>query len=171
MKLDSEQIQRLIPHRAPFLFVESAEILGPHDISGVCVWDAQSPIFDGHFPEFSVVPGVLIVEAAAQLAGALISHNGQQRELPAAGIPMAHPLGVLIGIKRASFHKPVLPNDRITFKVTIENPVAGMVSVRAEAVGSANQKICKCDLSVAVVDKSNLIASGKISSDAAALTA
>ncbi len=157
VKLDASQVTRLIPHRAPFLFVVSAEVLGPHDIRGTCRWDAGNPLFDGHFPAFPVVPGVLMMEAAAQLAGVLIAHQAQQRE-PSGATALEDPIGVLIGVKRASFHKPVLPDESLIYNLTIDNFVAGMVSARAEAVGATGQKVCKCELSVAIVEKSSLVA-------------
>lgn len=159
MKFGSDQLQLLIPHRRPFNFVESAEIVGQSEINGVCTWDLQNPIFEGHFPEFSVVPGVLIVEAAAQLAGVLIAYNGQKILDDAPGGASGQYIGVLIGIKRASFHKPVFPGDKISFKVSVGNPMAGMIIAKGEAVGADARKICKCELSIAIVEKSSLIGS------------
>ncbi len=157
VNLDATQVARLIPHRAPFLFVESVEIIGACDIFGACRLEPYNPIFDGHFPGFPVVPGVLMVEAAAQVAGVLMAYQAQQRETSDTASAI-NPIGVLIGVKRASFHKPVLPGELLIYTVTIDNVVAGMVSAWAEAVGGAGQKVCKCELSIAIVEKSSLIA-------------
>ena len=157
MKLLAAQIERYIPHRVPFLFVESAEILGQYDISGICSWQSDNPIFAGHFPGFPVVPGVLIVEAAAQLTGVLIAYNAEQRGLSTDSSASAEMVGMLIGIKRASFHRPVLPGSRLHFKVTLGNALGGMISANAEGYSESNDKTVKCELSVAVANKSNLI--------------
>jgi 3-hydroxyacyl-[acyl-carrier-protein] dehydratase len=156
MKLNENEVARLIPHRAPFLFVESAEVLGPREIRGVCCWHPDNPIFQGHFPELPVVPGVLMVEAAAQLAGVLMVQQAQPQKLAGAVAP-DNPIGVLIGLKRASFHKPVLPGQFLTYTVTVEAVVAGMVSARAEAVNEEGHKVCKCEVSVAIVEKAALV--------------
>jgi 3-hydroxyacyl-[acyl-carrier-protein] dehydratase len=157
MKFLASQIERFIPHRAPFNFVESAEVFGQYDISGVCSWKPENPIFAGHFPDFPVVPGVLIVEAAAQLAGVLIAYNAEQRGLSAADTPSVDMVGMLIGVKRASFHRPVLPGDKLFFKVALGNEMGGMVSASAEGYSASNDKTVKCELSVAVVNKASLI--------------
>jgi len=157
MKLLAAQIERYIPHRVPFIFVESAEVLGPHDISGICSWKADNPIFAGHFPEFPVVPGVLIVEAAAQLTGVLIAYNAEQRGISSNGSDSADMVGMLIGIKRASFHRPVFPGNRLMFKVSLGSALGGMVSASAEGYSESDDKTVKCELSVAVANRSNLI--------------
>jgi len=156
MKLLAAQIERYIPHRVPFNFVESAEVLGKGDISGICSWKPDNPIFTGHFPDFPVVPGVLIVEAAAQLAGVLIAYNAEQRGLRMGDSSSVDMVGMLIGIRRASFHRPVLPDSRIFFKVTLGNALGGMISASAEGYSESNDKTVKCELSVAIANKSNL---------------
>jgi len=71
--LDVEQIKKLLPHRAPFLFIERlTEIVPFASATGHKAVSFNEPHFAGHFPEFAVMPGVLIVEAMAQAAGALI---------------------------------------------------------------------------------------------------
>jgi 3-hydroxyacyl-[acyl-carrier-protein] dehydratase len=74
--LDVEQIKKLLPHRAPFLFVERLTDIVPFE--SATGWKAVSinePYFQGHFPDYAVLPGVLIVEALAQTAGALVMHS------------------------------------------------------------------------------------------------
>ena len=74
--LDVEQIKKLLPHRAPFLFVERLTDIVP-SVSAVG-WKAVSinePHFAGHFPDHAVMPGVLIIEAMAQASGVLVMHS------------------------------------------------------------------------------------------------
>src|SRR5471032_3274178 len=74
--LDVEQIKKLLPHRAPFLFVERLTGIVPY--KSAIGWKGVSitePHFQGHFPDYAVMPGVLIVEAMAQTAGVLVVHS------------------------------------------------------------------------------------------------
>src|SRR5579875_3811513 len=74
--LDVEQIKKLLPHRAPMLFVERLEEIVPGEsATGYKAVGFNEPFFLGHFPERAVMPGVLIVEAMAQAAGALVVHS------------------------------------------------------------------------------------------------
>ena len=76
MLLDVEEVKRLLPHRAPFLMIDKLSDIKPGE--SAVGWKAVSitePHFAGHFPEYAVMPGVLIVEAMAQAAGALVVHT------------------------------------------------------------------------------------------------
>jgi len=74
--LDVEQIKKLLPHRAPMLLVEKlADIVPLQSATGYKAVSINEPFFMGHFPERALMPGVLIVEAMAQTAGALVVHS------------------------------------------------------------------------------------------------
>jgi 3-hydroxyacyl-[acyl-carrier-protein] dehydratase len=101
--LGVEQLKKLLPHRAPFLFVERLTDIVPFESAfGHKTVSVNEPHFQGHFPEFSVMPGVLIVEALAQTAGALIVHSMALKVTP---------LVFFMGIDKARFRKPVVPGD------------------------------------------------------------
>jgi 3-hydroxyacyl-[acyl-carrier-protein] dehydratase len=107
--LGVEQIKKLLPHRAPFLFVEKLSDIVPFE--SCTGWKAigfNEPHFAGHFPEFSVFPGVLIVEAMAQTAGALVVHSMDLSKTP---------LVFFMGIDKTRFRKPVVPGDLLAIKV------------------------------------------------------
>jgi len=107
--LDIEQIKRLLPHRAPFLFVERLEEIVPFESAiGHKAVSFNEPHFAGHFPNYSVMPGVLIVEAMAQTAGALIVHSMALQETPSV---------FFMGIDKARFRRPVVPGDMLRFPV------------------------------------------------------
>jgi 3-hydroxyacyl-[acyl-carrier-protein] dehydratase len=108
--LDVEQIKKLLPHRAPFLFLEKlAEIKVGESAVGYKAVSFNEPHFLGHFPDFAVMPGVLIVEAMAQTAGALVVCSvGEAR-----GARIVY----FMTIAKARFRKPVRPGDLLRMPV------------------------------------------------------
>ena len=108
--LDVEQIKTLLPHRAPFLFVERLTEIVPNESAvGYKAVSINEPHFQGHFPDFSVMPGVLLVEAMAQTAGALVVHSMQTT----AGKRLVY----FMTIDKARFRKPVRPGDMLRIPV------------------------------------------------------
>ena len=108
--LDVEQIKRLLPHRAPFLFVERlTDIVLNESATGHKAVSYNEPHFQGHFPDFAVMPGVLIVEAMAQTAGALVVHS--------LGHESARRKVYFMTIDKARFRRPVRPGDMLRFPV------------------------------------------------------
>jgi 3-hydroxyacyl-[acyl-carrier-protein] dehydratase len=107
--LDVEQIKTLLPHRAPMLFVEKlADIVPRESATGYKAVSFNEPFFMGHFPDRAVMPGVLIVEAMAQTAGALVVHSLKQKAAPAV---------YFMTIEKARFRKPVVPGDLLRMPV------------------------------------------------------
>lgn len=105
--LDLEAIQRILPHRYPFLLVDRILELEPdRRVVGLKNVTANEPFFAGHFPGRPVMPGVLIVEALAQTAGVLM---GEASDL----IPM------FMGIDKARFRRPVKPGDQLRLEVEV----------------------------------------------------
>lgn len=108
--LDVEEIKKLLPHRAPFLFVEQlTDIVRGESAVGHKAVSFNEPHFQGHFPDFAVMPGVLIVEAMAQAAGALVVHS--------LGIALTKPRVFFMTIDKARFRRPVRPGDMLRFPV------------------------------------------------------
>jgi 3-hydroxyacyl-[acyl-carrier-protein] dehydratase len=110
LTLDIEHIKRLLPHRAPFLFVERlAEIRPGESAVGYKAVSYNEPYFQGHFPERAVMPGVLIVEAMAQTAGALVVHT--------LGEVAGNRVVYFMTIDKARFRRPVRPGDLLRIPV------------------------------------------------------
>ena len=85
--LDINEIREILPHRYPFLLVDRIVEMEPERIVGIKQITANEPQFTGHFPDFPVMPGVLIVEAMAQCAGVLVlkSMRGPPQQTGIAG--------------------------------------------------------------------------------------
>ena len=108
--MDINEIKKIIPHRYPFLLVDRIiECNFESRIVGIKNVTADEPFFQGHFPEFSVMPGVLIIEALAQTACILglkiLKLEGQGSVF-------------FTGIDRAKFRKPVVPGDQLRLELT-----------------------------------------------------
>lgn len=110
LTLDVEQIKKLLPHRAPFLFLEKLTDIRPGEsATGYKAVSFNEPHFQGHFPDFAVMPGVLIVEAMAQAAGALVVHT--------LGLGSANKIVYFMTIDKARFRRPVRPGDLLRIPV------------------------------------------------------
>lgn len=109
--LDVEQIKALLPHRPPMLLVERlTDIVPPESATGYKAVSINEPWFLGHFPERAVMPGVLIVEALAQTAGALVVHSQGGK---------ASSVVYFMTIEEARFRKPVSPGDLLRMPVKL----------------------------------------------------
>src|SRR5437764_9796620 len=109
--LDIAQIQAILPHRYPFLLIDRViEIERKQRIVAIKNITANEPFFQGHFPGYPIVPGVLMVEAMAQAGGALLLTEIPDRD---------QKLMVFTGIERAKFRKPVVPGDPVRFEMEV----------------------------------------------------
>jgi len=132
----------LIPHRAPFLFVDSLTALEP-GLSATGIWKltGEESFFVGHFPGRPTLPGVLMCEAIAQVgACAILSDAKFKNKLPLFG-----------GLDNARFRRQVLPGDILEMSVSL-----GRMSARAgkgSGVARVNGEVaCECDLLFVIVD-------------------
>ena len=122
--LDIEEIRKILPHRYPMLLVDRILELEPDRIVGIKNVTANEPFFAGHFPEFPVMPGVLIVEAMAQVAGVLVL-----KEIP----DRANKLVFLAGIDNAKFRRPVLPGDQLRIEMKVVKKKASVAKMQGVA--------------------------------------
>jgi 3-hydroxyacyl-[acyl-carrier-protein] dehydratase len=109
--LDINQIQQILPHRYPFLLIDRVlEITPRQRIVAIKNVSVNEPFFQGHFPGFPIMPGVLIVEALAQAGGALLLTEMPDRDSK---------LMLFAGIEKAKFRRPVFPGDQLRFEVEV----------------------------------------------------
>lgn len=141
LPLDSLAIRELIPHRYPFLLVDRVVELTPGERAvGVKNVTANEPFFQGHFPEFPVMPGVLIVEAMAQVgAVALMSVDENKGKL-----------GLFAGIDNVRFKRQVKPGDVLHMEVQLGAFRRGVGTGTAKATVDG-ELACKGDLMFALV--------------------
>ena len=108
--LDIHEILRALPHRYPFLLVDRImEVEGDKRIVGLKNVTINEPFFNGHFPGAPVMPGVLIIESMAQVAGMLVYRDMPDREKK---------LIMFTGIESARFRRPVVPGDQLEIEMT-----------------------------------------------------
>jgi len=137
--LDINEIQTILPHRYPFLLVDRIVELEPERIVGIKNVTYNEPMFTGHFPNFPVMPGVLIIEAMAQTAGVLVLKSVPDRH---------NKLVLLVAVENARFRKPVVPGDTLRMEMKVIKrkasvaKMAGVATVDGVVVAEA-EVMCK----------------------------
>jgi 3-hydroxyacyl-[acyl-carrier-protein] dehydratase len=107
--MNNSEIQRILPHRYPFLLVDRILDIQPKvKAVGLKNVTCNEHFFQGHFPDYPIMPGVLIVEAMAQVSGILAFHSGAQGKSV-----------YFMSIEKAKFRKPVVPGDQLRFEVNV----------------------------------------------------
>lgn len=114
--LNTEDIKSYIPHRHPFLYVDSVrEYVKGESIVGIKEFNADEYFFKGHFPGNPVVPGVILMESLAQTGGVLVNISFRE-ELEEKGYSNAF----LMGLDQCKFRKIVQPGDQVELHVNLE---------------------------------------------------
>ena len=144
MYMDVNEIQKIIPHRYPFLLVDAISELDPGKrIVGIKNVSVNEPFFTGHFPGAPVMPGVLIVEAIAQVAAVMVLREVPDREKK---------LVYFLGIDKAKFRRTVTPGDRLDLLVTVLHHRSNVWKLHGEA--SVDGTLCaEGELLASIVDR------------------
>ncbi len=124
LELNIQEIRELLPHRYPMLLVDRILDMNETRIIGIKNVSVNEPFFMGHFPDFPVMPGVLVIEAMAQVAGVLVlkSLGGRNEKLV-----------LLASVEEAKFRKPVVPGDQLRIEMTVERRKATVAKMRGVA--------------------------------------
>lgn len=143
MELNIDQIEAILPHRYPFLLVDRITECTPGECAkGIKCVTANEPFFQGHFPGFKVMPGVLIIEALAQVgAVAILTEEGSEGKLALFG-----------GIKNARFKRQVRPGDvlELSCQLTARKGPVGFGTAEARVEGKL---ACKAELTFALAGR------------------
>ena len=138
-------IMATIPHRYPFLLVdrivefdeEENRIVGQKNVT------VNEPFFQGHFPEFPIMPGVLIVEAMAQTGGMLLRKEiGEQ----------SGRLAVFMGINQAKFRRPVVPGDVLLLELKLIGRKFNTYTLEGRATVEG-KPVAQAEISLAIIDR------------------
>lgn len=144
VKLNITEIMGVLPHRYPFLLVDSLEeVEEGQKVIGYKNVTINEPFFQGHFPEHPIMPGVLIIEAMAQVGGAytaVVDEVGEGK------------VTYFVGIDKARFRKPVLPGDVLRMELAIMSKRRGIYQFEAKAyVGES--LVAQAELKATFADK------------------
>ena len=141
---DSAAIEKILPHRYPFLLVDKiVELEMDKKVVGLKSVTMNEPFFPGHFPGNPIMPGVLIIEAMAQTGGVLLLNS----------IPNpAEKLVYFMQINNAKFRKPVVPGDQLVMEVVLESKKRSIVIMKGKAYVN-DVLVAEADFMAAIVDK------------------
>lgn len=145
-----EEIRSLLPQKYPFLFID--KVIGFEEGKRiVCVKNVSGnePVFVGHFPDFAIMPGVLIIEAMAQASIILF-----RKSLPTQN--NRDTVFLLASVSNARFIKPVFPGDQLFVEIIVEKIVSKGAIVQA-SVKVGEKAVAKATLTFGIADKSALI--------------
>jgi 3-hydroxyacyl-[acyl-carrier-protein] dehydratase len=146
--LDIVEIQKILPHRYPFLLidkvlsiVESEEIIAYKNVS------ISEPVFQGHFPGHPIYPGVMILEGMAQAGGILAFKSGGLTEEE-----IQEKVMYFMSIDKAKFRVPVKPGDRLEYRIKIIKQRKTLIILGAEAFVD-DKLVAEAELKAMIVDK------------------
>jgi 3-hydroxyacyl-[acyl-carrier-protein] dehydratase len=143
LPLGSAEIRDLIPHRYPFLLVDRIEELEPGVRAvGIKNVTQNEPFFEGHFPDYPVMPGVLVVEAMAQVGAVGVMAGGEHKDK----------LALFAGIDGVRFRRQVLPGDVLRMEVEIER-LKGRVGRGRGRATVGDERVCEAELMFAFAER------------------
>lgn len=138
--LDIQQIKDIIPHRYPFLLVDRVlEMEAGKKAVAIKNVTANEPFFNGHFPEYPVMPGVLIVEALAQTSGIAMMQTSENEGK----------LGLFAGIDKCRFKRQVVPGDQLKLEAEITRMRGSIAKANVKATVD-DELVCEAEIMFAI---------------------
>jgi beta-hydroxyacyl-ACP dehydratase FabZ len=148
--IEIQEIMELLPHRYPFLLVDRViEYEADSRIVGIKNVTINEPFFQGHFPGIPIMPGVLIIEAMAQVGGVLVFKTLPDREKK---------LVFFAAIKNARFRKPVVPGDQLRIEMLLTHVRRSLGKLKGEAYVDT-QLVAEAEIMFSLVDRHDFISS------------
>jgi len=142
-RFDVNNIMKMLPHRFPFLMIDRITYMDERVVEGYKNVSVNEPFFQGHFPGNPVMPGVLQLEAMAQVGGVLVWHS----------VPDPDSLWMFyMGVENARFRRPVVPGDQLFMRLELESIRRNIIKMRGKAV-VGDQLTCEASLQAALVPK------------------
>ncbi|HUO51973.1 MAG TPA: bifunctional UDP-3-O-[3-hydroxymyristoyl] N-acetylglucosamine deacetylase/3-hydroxyacyl-ACP dehydratase [Gemmatimonadaceae bacterium] len=141
--LGIEEIMKVLPHRYPFLLVDRILELGPKGVVGIKNVTINEPFFQGHFPGHPIMPGVLIIEAMAQVGGVLLMGTVQDPQSKVV---------YFTSLDNVRWRRPVKPGDQLRFELELLQIRARIARMHGKATVDGDV-VCEADMSAMVMDR------------------
>ena len=149
MLYDVVEIQKILPHRYPFLLVDRVDTLEKGvSIEAYKNVSISEPIFQGHFPDHPIYPGVMIIEGMAQAGGVLAFQSSATEDQE----EMANKVVYFMSIDKAKFRAPVTPGDKLVYKLTVIKQRGAVWQLDAKAYVD-DKLVAEATLKAMIVDK------------------
>ena len=143
---DVTQIQKMLPHRYPFLLVDRVtELNEGENITAYLNISITNPVFEGHFPDHPIYPGVLIIEGMAQAGGILAFQSVPEEEVK-------NKVVYFMSIDKAKFRNPVRPGDKLEYKLNVIKHRGKIWQLDGKAYVDGNL-VAEAELKAMIMDK------------------
>jgi UDP-3-O-[3-hydroxymyristoyl] N-acetylglucosamine deacetylase/3-hydroxyacyl-[acyl-carrier-protein] dehydratase len=140
--IDINGIKKLLPHRPPFLKVDRITEIGEDYIVGIKTIGVNEGFFQGHFPDEPVMPGVLIIEAMAQVGGILVLHSVDEPEKYST---------YFAKIDNTKFKRKVVPGDVLVLKLRMTQPIKRSIAFMHGEAYIGDTLACESDMVAQVI--------------------